>query len=470
MKKIVMILLACLMLVVFAAGCKGTYTPPITMNPGGGSGSGTENPGGGSETPGENEGVIFTVRLIVGGKNYTPDRKIYAQWTGENDNYTAEFNSAGIATSDKPDGEYRVTISNLPDTYTYNPNGIYVDNDNPTAIIELFPITATRGLGSDKYNDRIDLRTVGTYRAVFNSGSQNIWYAFTPTRGGWYSIESWVDCEANEINPILYYYGTATFAETLKETCNTGGASSTFTKNFRFEIQLTSASVNTSWVFLLRIDSVSGVRYPVNVDFTIKYEGNYEEPEIVYEEQVAKGPFERLAEPGSWRYTYEDTPGRILQESRVKLWKKADGGDDFYHLYDKVVYAANDGYGPTLFAKIKRDTEVFADIWAGNDGFTNGELVSHGGLRFQGENGVYKDYTNFIYAYANYCNGAGAHPVTAELKQFLQEFAVSGRLFNDGDGTAESSGYTSESGAWITGPMLNSDEASMWLFACGYYR
>ena len=52
----------------------------------------------------------------------------------------------------------------------------------------------------------------------------------------------------------------------------------------------------------------------------------------------------------------------------------------------------------------------------------------------------------------------GRCPVTEELKQFLQKYSVSQKLFSDGNGWAEQ--YV---------PRYDAYEDSQWLFACGYY-
>ena len=52
----------------------------------------------------------------------------------------------------------------------------------------------------------------------------------------------------------------------------------------------------------------------------------------------------------------------------------------------------------------------------------------------------------------------GRCPVTEELKDFLQKYSVSQKLFSDGNGWAEQHV-----------PRYDAYEDSQWLFACGYY-
>ncbi len=59
--------------------------------------------------------------------------------------------------------------------------------------------------------------------------------------------------------------------------------------------------------------------------------------------------------------------------------------------------------------------------------------------------------------YQSVTNADGAVPVTAELQEFLQKFAVQSRYFMDGDG-------------WIeTSSDIEAFDGGEWLFCCGYY-
>ena len=62
--------------------------------------------------------------------------------------------------------------------------------------------------------------------------------------------------------------------------------------------------------------------------------------------------------------------------------------------------------------------------------------------------------------YADRVNADGVVPVTAELRDFLQGFAVTQRYFADGGGWVESSSKYP----------IDAYEDSQWLFACGYYE
>ena len=426
----------------------GTYVDPTL--PGGGGGSNL--PGGGGD-----EGPLFTVDLTLNGRRYVPAIEIYAQWTGDDGIYRAKFDGNGHAEISGLDGDYHVTLSKLPAGYTYDPNGYMVSNNNRNIEIEMLQIIPTSGSGSGMYNC-IKINTLGTYRTTLTSASHAVFYEYQPRAQGRYSIQSWVDISENEINPIMEVYNGSTQFKFFNRTQDGGGASSTYTKNFKLELELTSDMVGNVWTFQVHADCRSG-NYPIVIDFTIKYEDDFPGQSEWYENYYAQGPFYNAsihgAVSGSKRYVYADT-NNILDASVVKL-NPADG---FYHIYDETRYASSNGFGPILFAYLGRD-----GILSTQSG--NGLLDEYlrGWLRFNGKrywwdidmgNNVWSTDPNcFIAQYVSH-GVDGGHPVTEELKEFLQGWAISQSYFNDGNGWAEELG-------------LKSNEDNQWLFNCFYY-
>ena len=83
-------------------------------------------------------------------------------------------------------------------------------------------------------------------------------------------------------------------------------------------------------------------------------------------------------------------------------------------------------------------------------------IESHGNKNLTVSNGT-ENYKVFVeQSYAAVCNSDGVCFVTNEMKEFLQKFSVSQRLFFDGNGFVESTG-------------VYAAEDDQWLFACGYY-
>ena len=447
MKKIFSVTLILLLITSFVlslAGC-GTYKPPIILDDHYGEEQKPENPPGGTTPgdPGSEEKLVFTVTLYSEGRRFSPNVTFYAQWISEDrtEIVSAPFDKLGVAQTTGLDGEYRVTLSGLPDDYTYNPNGILVDNDKRDVNIELLPIIQTKNKGTDYYRDCIEVEKLGTYRHQFNGRNERSWFRFHPKAQGKYVIESWADVSENEINPVMVHYsGNEQYVniDYPTGTYDDGGTSSTFTKNFRFELELSSGMVGNVWVFQLYADCKG--EYPINVDFTIKLIGDYSGNDEKYDPVLPNGPYLNDRPTGTWTYNYRDN-NKVLDSSRFKL-----NDDGFYYRYDEVVYAANGGWGPMLFAKLNKDSEV---LTADGLGFSN-PLVR---LRFAG-----KDYNEFMNTYFEYCNSDGAHPVNRELKEFLQLYASSQSLFADGESLAE---------IYLN---LSATEEDMWLFGCGYYK
>ena len=465
MKKFLTVILAFLLFALCFSGC-GTYQPPIITDDI--YGETPEKPGTDTKPgdPGDTDEdkLVFTVTLYSEGRRFSPNVIFYAQWTSEDKTeiISAPFNALGVAQTEGLDGEYRVTLSGLPDDYTYDPNGHTVDNENRDVTIDLLPIIPTENGGSDYYRDCITIKQLGTYRHTFNARNEKAWYRYEPQAQGKYIIESWVDVNENEVNPIMEHYnGNSSYVniDYPDGTYDDGGSSSTYSKNFRFELQLNKGMIGNVWIFQLHADCKG--EYPIKVDFTIKLIGDYEGTDTVFVPVEAKGPFSNINPAGKWTYNYRDN-NRVLDSNRFKLnwvdvnkngvFDNEDEGDGYYHLYDEVKYADTDGWGPTLFAKLNKDIEVM-NYGDPNDGGSGGHFANPNiRLRFDG-----LDYTEFMNTYFGYCNEEGAHPVTQELKDFLQRYASNQKIFSDGESMAEIYYY------------LTATEEDMWLFACGYY-
>lgn len=439
------LLIMCCMLAVFIAGC-GSFSPPILLPDPPISGDGpSTGPAGGDETYDD----MFTVTLVSGGKPYYPTEEIFAQWTGAEGTHRGLFNSQGIARMPDLDGEYHVTLSSLPYGYTYDPNGYFVDNTKPDVTIELLQIVQSVDSEDTALYRCINIQDLGTYRCTLTSHSHQIFFQYQPQAGGRYSIQSWVDTTANEVNPyVSIYNGTFAF-KLLDRVQNDGGAASTYTKNFRFDIALQDYEVQNVWTFAIRADSITD-NYPVTVDFTIAYEGELPNTQTTYESVNAVGPFNATGDNyvpsgGDFTYIYHlgsyggvSVPDFALNEKIVKL----NPEDGYYHLWDE----RNQEYGSVLFASLTRD---FAPILETDSG--QGFLDPLVNLRLEGY-----DYYDFMTFYSYYTDAEGRHPVTEELKTFLYRYSRSQRFFNDGNGWAEEWG-------------LQSGEDSQWLFACGVY-
>ncbi|MDE6442454.1 MAG: hypothetical protein K2L12_06890 [Clostridia bacterium] len=449
MKKLLVIALALLM-VLGIAGC-GEYKPPVDVG-----GNPTIVDPGVPKPPntGTPQDTSFTVSLydIKTNRPFKQIKDIFALWNDLESNaiYKAEFDETGVATIEGLDGDYAVTLSALPEGYTYNPNNNIATNDERDIIIYLYQINKTNGThrqfaaGENWLLNDINT-TRGAFRAKINSPGDIVRFYYTTGNYGEYSIESIIDTTANVINPILEVYdASSAFINVGSRTVyDDGGAVNTYTKNFRFE-----RTMDRGWVFIfcIRAEGLNENAYPINIDFIIDKDGELT-PGAEYETVVATEAKPYNFPSGTFKYvaSLDQTGNNILNGKLFKLDDRAevDGQPNpeygHYRFYDETTQT----YGGTLFTKINQKWE-FVD---------NGFLYELMPKRFYG-----KDYSEFLNTYARYTNGDGVYPVTEELQDFLMKFSMSQAYFSDGNGWAETEGH------------YNASEKNQWLFSCGYYN
>ena len=457
MKKILVILLALLM-VLGLAGC-GEYKPPVG---GGTDGPGEEEPGGDKPgKPDEPDGNVFTVALYEyynGNKTrpYTRNVKFNALWHDIESSaiYRSEFKD-GVASAEGLDGDYKVTLSALPDGYAYDPNNNYTDNDNRSIRVYLYPINQP-SVKVKWPGTRYDVTSInnmrGAFRATVNSADDIIRFVYTTTDYGLYSIESIIDTTANVINPIVDVYdGSSAYVnESSRDTQDSGGASNTYTKNFRYERTM---SQGWTFYFCIRAEGLNEIAYPIDIDFILDKDGELTPDEKFETVQATEAkPYEFPSGTFKTVASLDETGRNILNGKLFKLddRKQINGQDNpeygHYRFYDEVT----DTYGGTLFTKINQDWELIATD--SGTGFMDGLVAK----RFYGKN-----YIDMLTAYTAYTNTDGVYPVTQELKDFLMNFSIAQGYFLDGNGWVEPNkdnpnGY-------------NSSEKNQWLFPCGYY-
>ncbi len=338
----------------------------------------------------------FTVTVLLNGKTYTPasssnpENVLKARWTDGYSTYTSDVGEDGVAIApDGLDGDYTVTLLNLPNGYTYNPNIHKATNEKKDISIEIVKITTTIGDGTELYRC-IKLNKTGTYRAKISRSGQIVYYEFTPTKAGVYEIESLVDISANMYNPILKVYNGTVAAKFEKTEVDDGGPSNTYTKNFLYKIDVDEEFLGNTYTFAVRLEGKDAV-YPHYVDFTLSYKGTYDAglnddstmmvPEFIpsnlnyfdmqmyavldpahltlsdfsnatykwlksYKDYLAA---EKEKYGDSWIDAAERVDGKyVFNEDGYKL----NPDDGYYHVYDEVKYASTGGWGPILYADI----------------------------------------------------------------------------------------------------------------------
>ena len=336
--------------------------------------------GGGSQGGGGNNGDYkppvmnddpsddFTVTLLADGQPYSPRMEMFAYWNDGFSILTAKFDNTGIARIDGLDGDYRVTLSAVPNEYTYDPNSNIATNNSRNITIELHSLIVLTGTGTNSY-DGMNISKTGVYTATLNSAEEGVFFMFSPTENGIYTIESWADVTADNVNPYCDVYIGSFAWNSYQRTIDDGGSVGSYTTNFRHDVRLSQDQVGNNYIFAVKADSRTNT-YPVVVTFAIKRDGGFDRDMT---SSVGSGGF---ALP-TYDFTVFDKSAHeydksqyaitnpeyllkgntyVFDEHRFKVWEKSDGGDGFYHLYDEEKYASTDGYGPILYAYVTENT------------------------------------------------------------------------------------------------------------------
>lgn len=501
MKKLKSILAALLVLclLISVAAC-GEYNGPI-LRPTDTDQSEETQPEQGTD---DGSDTSFSVTLTLNGEPFIPteDEPLNAQWTDGFSFHAATFDENGKATVEGLDGDYQVTLSSVPSGLAYNPNIYTADNENRHIEIPLYEITKTRGNGTSEY-DCITLASPGVYQVTLNSETDKVFYEFNPRENGQYSVESWVDVTANDINPRLDVY-TGTFAaKYYAYELDDGGAASQYTKNFLHNVKVAEEEIGNVFTFAVKSDSKNG-EYPVTVTFVVQFNGGFSWNRATSTLILPTEDFKHAPEFDSSLYDFvgaesKDGNSNIFDGDRFAL----NPEDGYYHLIDETTGQPT---GPVLFAKISQPCRFFDDAFTtleyrGNKALTVSNGTENYKLFIEGWSAMMStgQSMNMGYfcavgcpcwtenkcpgacvegcenctdqctpcpeesigasGYADYCNSDGCYPVTQELKDFLQKYSISQLLFRDGQGFVETSEVIK----------VFATEADQWLFACGYY-
>lgn len=369
MRSFVCLMALCLA-VLFSLSACAEFKPAVS-SPGDGSGTG-ENVDG-TDTGGEDETVsegAFTVTLSYNGTTYIPmgDTPIYAQWTDGYSVHKAPFDSRGRAVIDGLDGDYRVTLSAVPQGYAYDPTAYIATNDHAHVVVELYRLVETNlGGGTDPFTDPIRINQTGVYAVTIDAPKgvpEEFFFRFSPTESGTYSVESWADTAANVENPIAHYYGASSaFIQNPPTVYDGGGEESSYTKNFEFEVHIADEQISTSGGQVVFNFGITGTQksnmYPLTVYFVIKLDGefslNHVKAPIIVPREIEDWSFDHEGKTYVYAETQETVDGvtgYVFDGSRYRYWSREEGGDGFYHVYDMEAYPETSGYGPILFADI----------------------------------------------------------------------------------------------------------------------
>lgn len=432
-------------------------------------------------------GTCYSVSLVYNGQAFLPDTETVAQWYNANTLAfvrEAQFGEDGVARTYGLDGEYLVVLSGLDENYTYNPNddAYLATNDSPDVTVTLFALSTavkTSQNNGSTFLRGIKLPDVGVYRVQIASASSRVFFSFTPKTNGEYSLESLVPIVNNQIDPVIVQYGSV-IGNTLG-TYIDGGAEGDYTKNFKciFEVD-ESNTVNggATYVFGISINTVSD-QFPVTFDFRLSRAGDWSydtsdaevpEPEEDFENCPIIMDSEKDEDGDATGYRYVDlaVSGTVLDASKAK---KHDDGYYYYEVdgTEYLLYVSIGTPISVLDLAFNQFTTLTSLRFNGRDYrfFIEGEgYYSNDGVNVTGmgywmmvHSGYSQDVLDRLAGkkgYTDYLNPDGRYPCTEELKQFLWDYCVSSRVFQDGNGQAEKEG-------------VQSAENDQWLVGCGYY-
>ncbi|MBQ7353192.1 MAG: hypothetical protein IJW54_04215 [Clostridia bacterium] len=538
-KKLLAILLV--LLTFFSLfSCSGEYhegTKPGQDSSGGsGNTGGSGNEGGGDEfvppTMNDDPADDFTVTLMADGVSYKPRMDMYAYWNDGFSVHTAKFDENGIARIDGLDGDYRVTLSAVPNEYAYDPNNNYATNDDKNIVVNLYTLNYMSDGGAGIYDCK-SFRYTGVYSAVIDGPDDAIYFEYAPSEMGTYTIESWMDVTADNINPYIDVYGGHSEFKYYIGQTNDGGAMGSYTINFVHTVQIASENISAggqaTYTFAIRAD-VKNNKYPVTIMFAVKRDGDFElqRPSTGGTAKGTKIPEHDFSDFNVSDHEYDDSYSLVnpeyqlkegsttyvFNESKFKLWSKDEGGDDFYHVYDKEKYSETGGYGPILYGYITKPTRfidiAFNRIEYNSSGEVINAALSAGGYNYKHFIEGYTALATFgninggsyycdaecpchdssvsnenwactasctqclancrrcpeeligFEGYQAYANSDGLVPVTKELRDFFQNYCTKEIFFYDGTGRFEREPFN--------GKYFQSVGESGWLFACAYYE
>ena len=394
-----------MIIVIFSmASCDGSYQYPT-----GNGGSGDSGSGGGYVPPVMNDDPTddFTVTVTADGEEYSPRMDIYVYWSDGFSVHTAKLDEEGVARIDGLDGDYRVTLSAVPNEYTYNPNANIATNDDRNIVIELYTLNMLLGSGSGMYDCK-NLSKTGVYSVVIEEPGDVVFCQYSPQMNGKYSIESWVDITADSVNPYVDVYGGNSAWKYYVRTIDDGGDVGSYTINFVHNVTIADENISASgqhtFTFAIGADSKSN-QYPITVTFAVTRNGSIEGnggsggsgsgatlavPQLdfssvnVLDHEYDKSEY-YISYP-EYRYSASSNI-YVFDDSYFKLWETGDGGDGFYHLYSKEIYPQTDGYGPILYANITTVNRfidrAFSRIEYNASGQTDNAALSTGGVNYK---------------------------------------------------------------------------------------
>lgn len=512
LKKILSFILICSILLSLIS-C-GEYKPATDKGNGGGNGSSGLYPEGSDSQPDmdDNPANDFTVQLRVNEQPYHPTVGISVYWNDGYNVHIAPVDESGRAKIDGLDGDYKVTLSSVPAGYAYDPNVYTATNDNRNIIIDMYDLNMLRGSGTGLY-ECYQINETGVYTITVQSEGDLSYIQFAPQTNGVYTVESWVNVVDDNVSPIcMAYLGSSQYKYGEYKVTDVGVCGS-YTRNFIHTVKIADDNISSggsqTFTFAVTAETKAGV-YPVNLTFAVKRNGGFDlnknqKTVVIPGQDWSAFDFDAFNALAGGEIVGAETlyPGTansyMFDEDNYKIWEISAGGDGVYHVFDEEKYPETGGYGPILVAYISQPCRYIDRSFTTIEEVGNSALVVNGTQNYRlfikgyaalAEAGYYctsdclchldgslrvclpncenctahctpcSEQEMNVTSYSELCNSDGVAPVTAELVEFLQGFAITQRYFADGEGWVESNSKYP----------IDATEDSQWLFACGYYK
>ena len=264
--------------------------------------SGGSSSGGGTSLPDKGEMTEYSVKVTYGGDPFEETAGLMVQWTNGYEYFQAPV-TGSEAKITLPGDDYSVSLLGLDSKYAYNSGALLnrATTFTPTLEVPLYRTTKARGGSGKNEYDCLRCKVLGVYRTEIKESGQRVFYEFEPDENGTYTIESWVDINANLVNPKLYvYYGSSVF-KTYGYTIDEGSYSKGFTRNFKYTIKVDQSNVGGVWTFAIGGDHRDGEKHnykedPVTVDFALMRDGGFVADRYVAGWQLPEGLYSMMAD------------------------------------------------------------------------------------------------------------------------------------------------------------------------------
>lgn len=327
-----------------------------------------------------------------------------------------QVSDEGIATNTSlEDGEYYVHISNIPEGYTYNPNGYLVNAENKSTTITLSKYLSYEKGDGTKYEENSDLGPFavkeGVYPVELSGDKPYLYYCFTPSTPGKFVIESW-----SLYNDTFIDY-LSNVSQVIPDTpIESYDNVSDSNKNFKWEFEIPSKDYGAensgySVVFGISVnDKSKNAQFPLSIQCVESYEFGGKTDDEKKDDETDNTEFNTPTKYDKPADTKLKTLLTIDSNTTTFVADK----EVFFNEQDKLYHVGSND-GAYLLANITSINDIMDQSF---------DEIQNDGIRGLTING--KDYNPLVDAYEEVVNSDGVCLVNEELKEFLDIYVKDG--------------------------------------------